>query len=118
MASSQSTLTIYGTLYAPSGGTINYAPIAPSNPNNVAQGGTPLNLTTTPQLVTLPANTLWFGIEPPPNNDIPISHKWSVGDTGSVINMTYGIPCCGVDPSHLTFYIWAASDVTVTLWSA
>ncbi len=76
-----------------------------------------LALTATPQLVTLPAGTSWWGLTPPVANAVIISHKWAVGDTGGPVNPTYGVPCMGVS-TQLTFYVWSASNITVTIWSA
>jgi hypothetical protein len=58
-----------------------------------------------------------FGVQMPFDNTIAVSHKWATGDTGGKIHLSYGIPAMCVDSGNLTFYLWSASNVTVTLWS-
>lgn len=117
MPAAQSTVNVSGFLITLGSNGLDYTPAAPVNTYAVAQSYS-LALTTSPVLVTLPANTQWFGVQPPPSNAVAIHHKWAVGDTGSLVNATYGIPCLAVDPAGLTFYLWASGPVTVTIWSA
>jgi len=117
MSAAQSTLNVSGTIITQGSTGLDYTPPVLVNINACAQSYS-LALTATPVQVTLPANTLWFGVQPPSNNSVALHHKWLAGDTGSLINSAYGIPCCSVDPTQLTFYLWSASNVTVTIWSA
>ena len=116
MSALQSTLNVYGLLVTANGGTVNYATNQVVNATSVAQSYE-LALTNTPQQVTLPTGTIWWGMAPPVSNTTVIYHKWDSGDSGGPVNTTYGVPCMGVG-SQLSFYLWADSDVTVTLWSA
>jgi hypothetical protein len=117
MSANPTTLDVSGTLVSQNGGTLDYEPQSIVNfAGNVGQSYE-LALTNTPVLVTLPANTQWFGVMPPPNNSVGIHHKWAVGDTGGKINPQVGIPAMGVDSSSLSFYLWADSAVVVQVWS-
>lgn len=116
MAALSSTLDISGLLITANGGTVNYSTNAIASSSSVAQSYE-IALTTSPQQVTLPTGSTWWGLTPPVANAIVISHKWAAGDTGGPVNTVYGVPCMGVG-SQLTFYLWSASAVTVTLWSA
>ena len=117
MSAVSTTLTVSGTLQTQNGGSLSYAPPALTNAFSVGQSYE-LALTSTPVQVTLPANTQFFAVIPPLSNTTGIQHKWNSGDTVTAINAAVGIPCLGVDPSHLTFYLSATSALVVTIWSA
>ena len=112
-----STLTVAGAVNAIAGGPLSYAPPQLVNNTNCGQAAE-YALTSTPILITLPPGSQWFGVTPPNGNTVALSHKWVVGDTGGKMHMAYGIPCLAVDAANLTFYLWAASAVTVMVWSA
>ena len=117
MSAASTRIRITGNLQTASGGSLSFNPptIYSSNP---VGGSTPVALSTTPQEITFEAGTQVFSIGMPEGNQVAVTLRWKSGDTGNVIHKTIGVPLCGLDPSNLSFYLVAASAVTVQIWSA
>jgi hypothetical protein len=116
MSASNTTVTISAIAIQTNGGSVSYSPSSMVNSYSVGQSYEQA-LTPTPVLITLPAHTQWFAVIPPPSNSVGLHHKWAAGDTGSLVNPAYGIPCLAVEPSSLTFYLWSDSNITVQIIS-
>jgi hypothetical protein len=111
-----STINSSGSLQPPEGGTINYAPPAVYNVNNVG-GVLSIAMTTSPLGVPVPPNAIAFGLALPPNNTGGVSVYGASGQAAGAIGVhpTLGIPCMCIPPGQSELYFVSTTPVAGVL---